>query len=356
MNPGRLAVIACVMVAFVFPIVAPALGQEGGTTPQPLTRSEFFVTPPREAPEKKHYLGPTDEIRTIDEQRGVLSPKGKVTIEPSLKYTLSTSNQVAIIGYSILPALVIGLIDVRSVDSNSITGAIALRYGLTDRIELEYRVPYLYRDDTTATRDVAGSAQERVFNANGDGLGDMEASIRYQLNKPGGPGPFYVGGIRVKAKNGKDPFEVPIDNNTNLPTELPVGSGFWGVQPSVTVIYPSDPVVFFGSANYLWNVERDIGGKFGKIDPGDSIGVNFGMGFALNEKTSMSIAYDHSVISSNKQNGERLSNSKTTHVGNLIFGTSYKLGENTSLGISLGVGVTEAAPDLDFTLRVPFSL
>src|SRR3990170_5964418 len=109
MNPGRLAVIACVLVAFVFPILAPALGQQG-TSPQPLTRSEFFVTPPREAPEKKHYLGPTDEIRTIDEQRGVLSPKGKLTIEPSLKYTFSTSDQVAIIGYSVLPAIVIGLI------------------------------------------------------------------------------------------------------------------------------------------------------------------------------------------------------------------------------------------------------
>ena len=353
MNPGRLAVIACVLVAFAFPIVAPALGQEG-TTPQPLTRSEFFVTPPREAPEKKHYLGPTDEIRTIDEQRGVLSPKGKLSIEPSVKYTLSTSNQVSIIGYSILPALVIGLIDVRSVDSNSITGAIALRYGLTDRVELEYKVPYLYRDDTTGSRDIAGSDKEVVFNSNGNGLGDMEASIRYQLNKPGGPGPFYVGGIRVKAKNGKDPFEVPIDNTTELPEELPVGSGFWGVQPSVTVIYPSDPVVFFSSLNYLWNVERTVKGR--KIDPGDSIGVNFGMGFALNEKTSMSIAYDQSAISSNKQDGARLGNSKTTYVGSLIFGTSYKLGENTSFGISLGVGVTEAAPDLDLTLRVPFSL
>src|SRR3990172_8077767 len=96
--------------------------------------------------------------------------------------------------------------------------------------------------------------------------------------------------------------------------------------------------------------------KITKIDPGDCSGGEFGMGFALNEKTSMSIAYDQSVISSNKADGVRLSNSKTTYVGSLIFGTSYKLGENTSLGISLGVGVTEAAPDLDLTLRVPFSL
>ncbi len=92
------------------------------------------------------------------------------------------------------------------------------------------------------------------------------------------------------------------------------------------------------------------------IDPGDAVGANFGMGFALNEKTSMSIAYDHSVIGSNEQNGERLEGSKTTHVGSLIFGTSYKLGEHTSVGVSIGVGVTEAAPDLDLILRFPISL
>jgi hypothetical protein len=312
------------------------------------------VTEPKEAPEKKVYVGPSSEIRTVDTQAGVLSPKGTITIEPSLRYTLSTSNQVAILGYTILPSLTVGLIDIRSVDSNTLIGAIAVRYGLTNRIELEGKVPYVYRDDTTSTRPLnAGSSQEDVFNANGNGLGDVEFSARAQLNKVGGPGPFYVGGIRIKANNGEDPFEVPIDNNTGLATRLPVGSGFWGVQPSLTMIYPSDPVVFFCSANYLWNVKRTVSGR--NIDPGDSVGANIGLGFALNEKTSMSIAYDHSVIGSNKQDGQRLGNSKTTPVGSLLFGTAYKLGEKAGINITLGVGVTEASPDVDLTVRVPIS-
>ncbi|MGA7104008.1 MAG: transporter [Candidatus Deferrimicrobiaceae bacterium] len=354
MIPSRRFVCACVMVAFAFSIAAPALGQSAPSEP-PLSRDVFVVTPPREAPEKKIYVGPSSDIRTLDTQTGVLSPKGTITIEPSLRYLLSTSDRVAILGFTILPALTVGLIDVRSVDSNTLIGALAIRYGLTNRIELEYKVPYVYRDDTTGTRALnAGSNVEEVFNANGDGLGDMEMSVRAQLNKPGGPGPFYVAGIRVKANNGKNPFEVPIDNNTGLATELPVGSGFWGVQPSVTVIYPSDPVVFFGSVNYLWNMERTINGS--NIDPGDSFGANVGMGFALNEKTSMSITYDHSVIGSNTQDGKRLGNSKTTHVGSLLFGISYKLGEKTGINVSLGLGATEAAPDVDLTVRVPFSL
>ncbi|MGA6992383.1 MAG: hypothetical protein WBX50_00645, partial [Candidatus Deferrimicrobiaceae bacterium] len=89
--------------------------------------------------------------------------------------------------------------------------------------------------------------------------------------------------------------------------------------------------------------------------PGDSVGANVGMGFALNEKTSMSIGYDHSVLARNEQDGERLGSSKTTHVGSLLLGISYKLGGKTSISVSLGVGVTEAAPDVDLTFRMPFS-
>ena len=353
MNTNRLILCTCVLVAFVFSAAAPVLGQEV-TTPASRSGSVFVVTPPREAPEKKIYVGPSRDIGTVTET-GVLSPKGTITIEPSLKYTFSTSDQVAILGYTVLPAVTIGLIDVRSVDRNTIIGALALRYGLTNRIELEFKVPYVYRDDTTTTRPLAtASAEEEVFNANGNGLGDIELSVRAQLNKPGGPGPFYLGGIRVKANNGEDPFEVPIDNVTGLPTELPVGSGFWGIQPSFTVIIPSDPVVFFGSVNYLWNIERTIDGN--DINPGDSVGMNVGMGFALNEKTSMSIGYDHSVLGKNEQDGARLGASKTTHVGSLLFGTSYKLGEKSGINVSIGVGVTEAAPDLDLTFRMPFSL
>ncbi|MGA6992443.1 MAG: hypothetical protein WBX50_00945, partial [Candidatus Deferrimicrobiaceae bacterium] len=258
MNTNRFVLYACVLVAFAFSAAGPVLGQEV-TTPESRSGPAFVITPPREVPEKKIYVGPNRDIGTVDTETGVLSPKGTITITPSLKYTFSSSDQVAILGYTVLPAITVGLIDVRSVDRNSVIAALALSYGLTNRIELEFKVPYVYRDDTTSSRPLATPSEgEEVFNANGDGLGDLEFSVRAQLNKPGGPGPFYIGGVRVKANNGEDPFEVPLDNTTGLPTKLPVGSGFWGVQPSLTVIFPSDPVVFFGSANYLWNVERTV--------------------------------------------------------------------------------------------------
>ena len=149
-----------------------------------------------------------------------------------------------------------------------------------------------------------GTPTDLVRDSDGSGLGDVEAAIRYQINGRG-PGPYWVANLRVKSRTGEDPFEVDRerlsvpdqDGNQVLIgevfTEQPTGSGFRAVQPSLSWVYPTDPAVLFGSVSYLWNLERDVGGDFGKIDPGDVIGVNFGLGFAINERTSFSLGYDH---------------------------------------------------------------
>src|SRR5690606_17560636 len=108
---------------------------------------------------------------------------------------------------------------------------------------------------------------------------------------------------------------------TGLPLELPTGSGFQAIQPGLTWLYPSDPVVFFGSLSYLHNFERSDVSRtvltgappefpqtatepIGDVEAGDIWGFNFGMGLALNEKAAISIGYDSAIIGRTKQNGE----------------------------------------------------
>lgn len=43
---------------------------------------------------------------------------------------------------------------------------------------------------------------------------------------------------------------------TGLPLDLPTGSGFYSVRPSLTWLFPSDPAVFFGSVSYPHNLAR----------------------------------------------------------------------------------------------------
>ncbi len=106
-------------------------------------------TPVGQAPARD---GRPPEVAPLFEQPGVLTPKGKYVLEPSLQYGYSSSNRVALVGYTIIPALLVGLIDVREVKRNTFTAAVSGRFGITNRFELEARVPYVYRSDSTVNR------------------------------------------------------------------------------------------------------------------------------------------------------------------------------------------------------------
>lgn len=325
--------------------------------PPPAEGAPSVVKPVEKAPTQVGKPPDTSrppEVPALVDIRGVLTPANTWIFEPSLQYSHSSNNRVALIGFAIIPAIVIGLIDVRSVSRDTFIGAIAARYGVTNRFEVEARVPYVYRHETTLSRPLATpTVADAASEASGKGIGDIELAARYQLNQPGPDRPYYVAGVRFKTRTGKDPFEVETNPLTGQQTQLPTGSGFYGVQPSLTAIFPSDPAVFFGNVSYLWNVARDIDKGVGKIDPGDAVGFTVGMGVALNDKASFSIAYDHATVFRTKQNGEPIPATSKVQLGTLLFGTSYRLGTKTTLNFTLGVGVTEEAPNVQLTVRLP---
>lgn len=316
------------------------------------------------------------EVAPIFEAPGVLTARGKYVLEPSFQFGYSSSNRVALVGYTIIPALLVGLIDVREVKRNTSTATLSGRYGLSNRTELELRIPYIYRSDSTVSRELfAGSAVEKVFDVSGRSIGDVELAVRHQLNDGGADKPFYVAGLRLKTRTGKDPFEVVTDcvrrcvgenvTGTGLPLELPTGSGFYAVQPSLTWLYPNDPAVLFGSISYLHNFERKglsrrvLDGEWepiGTIKPGGVIGFNFGVGLALNEKTSLSFGYDHSSIARTRQNGAPAPGSVRTQLGTLLVGFSYRLNAKRSVNVSVGAGLTRDTPDVSILLRIPTSM
>lgn len=314
------------------------------------------------------------EVAQIFDQPGVLTPKGKFVLEPSVQYGYSANDRVALVGYTIIPALLIGLIDVRQIKTTTAITTLTGRYGLGKRWELEAKLPYVYTNGDTVSREIfTGSAQDRVFSASGNGIGDVELTTRYQLNRGGPDKSFYVGWLRYKSRTGKDLFEVVTDcvtrcigntTGTGLPLELPTGSGFEAIQPGITWLFPSDPVVLFGSLSYLHNFKRKnvsrtvINGEreqLGDISAGDIIGFNIGMGLALNEKAAISIGYDQSIVGKTRQNGEDVAGAVRLTLGTLLVGGTYRFNDHASLNLALGVGVTRDTPDVTFTVRIPIN-
>ena len=312
-------------------------------------------------------------VAPLFEQPGVLTPRGRLVMEPALQFGYSSSNRVALVGYTIIPALLIGLVDVREVKRNTITAALTARTGLTNRLEVEMKVPYVYRSDSAVSRELfTGTAVERVFDTSGRTIGDAELAMRYQLNDGGADSAYWVGGLRVKSRTGRDPFSVVTDctrrcvgenvSGTGLPLELPTGSGFYSVQPSLTWLFPSDPAVFFGSVSYLHNIKRKdvsrlvLNGErefLGEIKPGDVFGFNFGIGLALNDKASFSLGYDHSSIARTRQGGVPVPGSVRTQLGTLLLGYSYRLSDKRTLNVAIGAGLTRDTPDVSLTIRIP---
>lgn len=312
-----------------------------------------------------------DLPRVNNDVGGVLSPKGRLTLEPSMGFTYSSVNRIAIEGFTILPALLVGIIDVVEADRDSYTARLTGRYGLTNRLEAEISAPWVYRDDSTRSREfLTGAVQDSVFKAQGDGLGDVELGLRYQFRRRKPTSPFLVGNFRVKSDTGTDPFEIAamstLAGQPQFSTELPTGSGFWSVNPSLTFIYPSDPVVFFGSVGYLWTIEDDKGTSldadgnilgFGKVDPGDAFRASFGIGLGLNENSSLSISYSLDQFTRTRIEtaaSSSIAGSDVT-IGKLLIGYSLRLSDGPPLNLAIGIGTTDDAPDTDLTFRIPFN-
>lgn len=314
-------------------------------------------------------------VAPLFEQPGVLTPRGKFVFEPSAQFGYSSSNRVVLVGYTIIPALLIGLVDVREVKRNTLTGTASVRYGLSNRAELELKVPYVYRSDSTVSREIfTGTGVDNVFETSGKGVGDAELALRYQLNQGAADKPYYVAGLRVKSRTGTDPFSVITDcskrcvgpnaTGTGLPLELPTGSGFYAIQPSLTWLYSSDPAILFGSVSYLHNFKRSnvnrkvLNGDWeplGTVAPGDVVGFNFGVGLALNDKALMSFGYDHSSVARTRQNGLPVPGSVRTQLGTLLVGFSYRINDKRTLNVAVGAGLTRDTPDVQLSVRLPMT-
>ncbi len=310
-----------------------------------------------EAPPPEQDIAP--KVASVPEGQGVLTPRGSTILESSFEYSRSSNNRLVFRGVELIPGLQLGLIEASDVDRDTMVGTIAVRHGLTNRLEIEGRIPVLARVDriqVTQQRDQGIIRQVKLHEYD---LGDAELAVRYQLNRAKGPEePIYVANLRIKSNTGQGPFDVDYDE-FGVAKGLATGSGFWGVQGGASFLLPSDPAVIYGAMSYLWHIPKDIdklvGGAFvGRVDPGDAISANLGFGFALNPRFSFSLGYNHSYIFPTKTEiGGTNQRSKSLQVGALSVGTSYRLSERQSVNLGFEFGMTSDAPDVSLTLRLP---
>jgi hypothetical protein len=329
-----------------------AVSLDGAQVASSVPQQSVGVAPP---PEQEI----TPKVSSIPEGQGVLTARGATILETSFEYTRSSNNRLVFRGVELIPGLQVGLIEASDVDSDTFIGTIAVRHGLSNRLEIEARMPVLARLDRIRITQLRNQGIVREINLNGYEVGDAEIGLRYQLNAAKGPEePIYVANLRLKSNTGKSPFAIEYDE-FGVAKGLATGSGFWGLQAGASFLLPSDPAVIYGGLSYLWHIPRRInktigGALIGRVDPGDAVSANLGFGFALNPRFSFSLGYNHSYIFPTKTEiGTTNQRSKGLQVGALAIGASYRLSERQSVNLGFEFGVTSDAPDMSLTLRLP---
>jgi hypothetical protein len=190
------------------------------------------------------------------------------------------------------------------------------------RAEVELKLPYVYRSDSTVSRELfTGTGVDRVFETSGAAWAmpswpRVTSSIRVAMTaRITWRAAFQIAHRHRSVRVVTDCTRRCVGPNasgTGLPLDLPTGSGFYAMQPSLTWLYASDPAILFGGVSYLYNFKRNnvsrrvLAGELeplGTVAPGGVIGFNFGLGLALNDKALISFGYDHSSIARTRQNG-----------------------------------------------------
>jgi hypothetical protein len=183
--------------------------------------------------------------------------------------------------------------------------------------------------------------------------------------------------VHARAPTGRDPFgieltEVPgSQGNLKIPSRLSTGSGVWGAQAGVSILKTIDPMVVFGSLSYFHNFKRHFSDideatddQPGEAKLGDSIQYGIGFAFALNDQSSLNTSITERFVRHSKLRFDPTDPAHTTDwqtvVGSeanlavLNLGGTFSLTHRLTLIANLGVGITQDAPDMNLSVRLPY--
>lgn len=339
------------------------------------------VLQPPQTPLERVGQAPADEERPIElavlnSQGSIVTRQGQLTGEFQLDYARADRNRAVFRGIELVEAVLVGVFDINESRQDVVTASAALRYGLTDRLEIGVRVPFIHRADNSVVAPIAGSTNNdpaaTIDNSvKANNIGDVEVTARYQVLDGGGGRPYLIANLQGVFPTGTDPFAVPRDS-LGRARRAATGAGFYGIAPSLTAILPTDPVVLFGTLGYTFNLAKDVNTQIPPViiryvDPGDAISASAGIGISFNQRTTLNIGYAHSWAFGTRTRTSlieptptwmdmRTTTSRDLQIGRLLFGVTYRVTDRASLNWSVEVGATDDATDLRTALRIPLVL
>jgi len=297
----------------------------------------------------------------------------RLTIDSGFIYSYYDRRALSLSGFLALDAIFLGTINLNQTKSHTLTYDTIARYGLSDRLSMDFDLPVMYRNTNFISGGAGGSASSLSdATLSTTALGDISMGLYYQFLRESGAAPDVVGSIRVRAPTGRTPFGIklvsadPNNNNLNIADQLPTGNGVWAVTAGLSLLKTYDPVVLFVNASYTYNIKRsvsDISSVQGQVTPadvklGDTIGFGGGLALALNDRTSMSMAFNAAISSSTQVTTAGITQTvigSRANVATMTFGFNHVITKGLSVSTAIGIGLTPDAPNYTVTLRFPYT-
>jgi len=281
------------------------------------------------------------EVFTSNERQYSLIKKGEISSYYDIDYTYYRDTQLDM-------EMAEGQLYQLRVQENathSMTNTFTFQYGVRDNLTFTASLPLVTKTDLLKDTSTAG-------------LGDIALGARWE------PFPLKAGRLplilfgNLSTKTGDSPYEV---NATN---DLATGKGYYSAGVGASTRKYIDPVVLFASvsANYGFK-ETGLNQRRGTrvitdFEPGISGGFAFGFAYSFNYDVSLTMSYQQSFNTGSEftySSGESYSPADQTS-STLAFSLGVRVSPDTIVNGTVGLGLTEDAPDVSLGLSFPLDI
>ena len=281
------------------------------------------------------------EVFTSNERQYSLIKKGEISSYYDIDYTYYRDTQID----AEMASGQLYQLRVQENATHSVTNTFTAQYGILDNLTFTASVPLVAKTDLLKDTSTAG-------------LGDISFGTRWE------PFPLKAGRLplilfgNISTKTGDSPYEI---NATN---DLATGKGYYSAGIGASTRKYIDPVVLFASvsANYGFK-ETGLNQRRGlrvldEFQPGISGGFALGFAYSFNYDVSMTMSYQQSFNTGSEftyTSGESYSPADQTS-STLAISLGVRVSPETIVNGTVGIGLTEDAPDVSLGLSFPLDI
>jgi len=287
-----------------------------------------------------------ETLTAVDKQYSLIR-KGQVQLNYELNYAYIGQEKIN----TDLSSGLATLFSIENSNSHTVTNTFMLDYGVRNNLTANVVMPFISRyADNTGYSGVSHT------------IGDLGLNVRWQPLevKRDEPTITITGGVRLAT--GESPFKVDSDKG------LATGSGVNTFSLGANVTRIVDPVALFGSVNTGYGLKAKhlhqqlTGATLREVQPGASFGFGLGFAYALSYKITTSFSFQESISArstltfENDAGTRSKAQTQTQSAGILSIGLGYRFTPKTTVNVTVGAGLTAAAPNLSLTMSVPLLL